>query len=111
MLSKALVFISSNGFKNIFAAVASDPSPGNSWRELYNNIFIRFLFIFIFSYQSTSNIKQSILITIFTMSFFYIISTKKEKEQVRTNNFRKKDLKFFCYFVIFVSILHISKLL
>lgn len=111
MLSKALEFISSNGFKTIFAAIASDPSPGNSWRELYNNIFIRFLFIFIVVYQSNSNINQSLLLTILTISFFYIISTKKEKEEVRTNNFRKKDLKNFCYFVVFVYILYICKLL
>ena len=110
MLNKALEFISSNGFKSIFAAIASDPSPGKSWRKLYDNIFIRFLFIFIVVYQSTSNINHSLLLTILTMSFFYIIATKEERKQVTSNNFRKYDLKNFCYFSIFVFILYTFKL-
>ena len=111
MLNKALEFISSNGFKSIFAAIASDPSPGKSWRKLYDNIFIRFLFIFIVVYQSNSNINHSLLLTVLTISFFYTIATKEERKEVITNNFRKDDLKNFCYFSIYVFILYTFKLL
>ena len=111
MLNKALEFISSYGFKSIFAAIASDPSPGKSWRKLYDNIFIRFLFIFIVVYQSNSNINHSLLLTVLTISFFYTIATKEERKEVITNNFRKEDLKNFCYFSIYVFILYTFKLL
>ena len=111
MLNKALEFISSTGFQSVFAAIATDPSPGKSWGELYNNIFVRFLFIFIVVYQSTSDVRKSLLITTLTMSFFYVIATKKEREEVIKNNFRKQDLKNFVYFIIYIYILYVCNLL
>ena len=106
MLDKALSFITKPGFASVFAAFASDPSPGKSWSELYENIFIRFLLIFVVVYQSTKELQKSIYITLLTMTFFYIIATDKEKKQVMSNNFRKKDIKNFVYFMIYIYVLN-----
>lgn len=111
MLNKVLKFVSSSGFTSVFSAIASDPSPGESWEDLYDNIFVRFLFIFIVVYQSTFNVRKSLLITTLTISFFYVISTKKERDKVINNNFRKQDLKNFINFIIYIFILFLFKLL
>ena len=66
MLDKALSFILKPGFASVFAAFASDPSPGKSWSELYENIFIRFLLIFIVVYQSNQIFDKSVYITFLT---------------------------------------------
>ena len=106
MLNKSLEFITRPGFKSVFAALVSDPSPAKSWREMYDNIIIRFILIFIVIYQSTSNIYQSLSITLLTIAFDYIISSEKEKNNVLNNNFRKKDLRSLCYFIGYLIIMY-----
>ena len=106
MLDKALSFISRPGFASVFAAFASDPSPGKSWSKLYENIFIRFLLIFVVVYMNTKDFRNSIYITILTMTFFFSIATEQERKEVLSNNFRKKDLKNFSYFCIYIYLLY-----
>jgi len=93
-------------FISIFAAISSDPTPAEAWLALYNNLFIRFIFIFIVIYQTNPNINKSLIITTATIYFFYMISTPEEKKKIITNNFNKKDLKIFAYFCIYLFILY-----
>ena len=106
MIDKALSFITKPGFASVFAAFASDPAPGKSWNKLYENIFIRFLLIFVVVYQNTNDFRKSIYITVLTISFFFTIATKKEKKEVLSNNFRKQDFKNFSYFCIYLYLLY-----
>tara|TARA_B100001093_G_C26802055_1_gene1003860 strand:+ start:453 stop:794 length:342 start_codon:yes stop_codon:yes gene_type:complete len=104
-----LKYIKNPLFISLFTAISSDPSPSNSWSDLYSNIFFRFVFIFIVVYQSGTSLDESIFLTVSTMGFFYLIGSKKEKKEILSNNFRKKDLKTFLYFIIFMYILYIFR--
>ena len=51
-------FIKSRMFTIIFTVISADPSPAKSWIKLYNNIFFRFMFIYVIIYQTTDNLLQ-----------------------------------------------------
>ena len=93
-------------FVPIFVSISSDPNPAIAWQNLYKNIYFRFLFIFTLVYQSDLKFRDSIIVTISTMAFFYFISTKKEKKELLKNNHDKKDLKTFVYFSIYCFIIY-----
>ena len=82
MLDKALSLIKSPYFMSIISGVAADPLPADSWVKLHDNIYFRFLFIFICVYSGYNNLNVALLITSSIMIFFYTISTKEEREKV-----------------------------
>ena len=102
MIKQFLEFIDKPLFISIFAGIASDPDPSKLWKNLYKNIFFRFLIVFIVLYQNSKNVRKAIIGTASTMTFFFVISDKKEREEILSNNFRKKDLLTFIYFCIFL---------
>ena len=105
-------FIKSRMFTIIFTVISADPSPAKSWIKLYNNIFFRFMFIYVIIYQTTDNLLQSLLLTFSTIGFFYIIADKEEREQYITNNFNKEDMRTMIYLIIFFIYLYkMSKLI
>jgi len=106
MLDKALSLIKSPYFMSIISGVAADPLPADSWVKLHDNIYFRFLFIFICVYSGYNNLNVALLITSSIMIFFYTISTKEEKEKVVTNNHNQKDFQTFLSFSILVFFLY-----
>lgn len=94
-------FLKSRMFTIIFTVISADPSPAKSWVRLYKNIFFRFMFILAIIYQTSENMIQSVLLTLSTICFFYIIGDKKEKEEYLSNNFKKEDLITLIYIIIF----------
>lgn len=93
-------FISQLPFVAIFAAISCDPKPPEAWTKLYNNLFFRFIFIYIVVYQTNNNnMKQALIITSTLILFFYIISNKKEKKELLSNNFNVGNIKHCCDYV------------
>jgi hypothetical protein len=103
--------INSRMFTIIFTLISADPSPAKAWINLYNNIYFRLIFIYIIIYQTIDNSLQSILFTLSTIGFFYLIGDKKEREMYLSNNLNKEDMKTFIYLIIFCIYLNeISKI-
>jgi len=75
----------------VITAIGSNPIPPETWSNLYKNVLIRFIFIYIIIYQSTSDYNLSIKTTFGLMLFFYMISNEQERE----DNFNFKFLQLF----------------
>jgi hypothetical protein len=106
MLDKALSLIKSPFFMSIISGVATDPLPSESWVKLHDNIYFRFILIFISVYSAFNNLNLSLLITSSIMVFFYMISTKEERKKVVTNNHNKKDFQTFLSFTLLIFFLY-----
>jgi len=99
-------FVNKPVIVSIFAGIAADPSASQSWKDLYNNIFFRFMFISVILYQNNPNLKETLIFTVLTMGFFYLTSNKEEKKEVFRDNYRKKDLETFGIFILFIYIVY-----
>ena len=106
MINNILGILKDNTFLSIFTAISSDPSPPQSWSNIFNNIYFRFIFIFMVVYQVKNSLKSSLLTSTASIIFYYIISTKEEREKILKDNHNMKDLETVVYFVIFTSLLY-----
>lgn len=108
MLGFLFFFIGEPFMISIFRGISSDPSTPKLWKNLYDSVYFRFLFIFIVVYQNSKNKIDALVTTVVSMLFFYIISNKKEKERY---NFKiqKKQFNTFMKFIIFVVGLYYLK--
>ncbi len=98
-------FLKNPIFISLFTAISSDPSPATKWVHLYSNIYFMFIFIFTVLYQTNSNIRESLMLTISTMIFFYFISSKEERKKISSENFKKEYINIFLYFIYFIFII------
>ena len=80
----------------IMTAISSDPDPPEAWVKLINNLFVRFLFIYVLVYEATQNMNMSLNISIGIILFFYLIANEEEKKKyIDSANFNFEDLNIF----------------
>ena len=80
----------------IMTAISSDPNPPQVWVNLINNMFVRFLFIYVLVYEATQDMNMSLNISIGIILFFYTIASKQEKQNyIDSVNFNFQELNIF----------------
>ena len=83
-------------FIAIMTGISSDPNPPKAWVKLINNLFVRFLFIYILIYETTKDMNLSLNVSVGVMLFFYIIANEEEKKKyIDSANFNFEDLNIF----------------
>ena len=106
LMNKFKKFIISPFATAFFIAMAIDPSPAQALQDLYDNLFFRFIFIFLTVLQYTKSFRYSLFFAMGIVIFFYFLDSKEEKRATLENNFRKKDFLTFGKIVLFMGTMY-----
>lgn len=79
----------------IMTAITSDPNPPEIWSNLMNNLFVRFILLYILTYEAVSDHTMSLNTTIGVMIFFYLISSNEERKNYLSGNFDLDKINIF----------------